>query len=79
MLESVCEASSGSEIEHGGLDNRLKEPRPIKTRSWTPLSLYNADYVAMLKERKRMLLEHDFIKENIVSQARVCSSSQPRP
>ena len=78
LLESVCEASTESEIEHGSSDNRPKEPQPIKTRSWTPLSLYNADYVAKLKERNGMSLGHDFIKENIVSQVCVCPSSQPR-
>ena len=78
FLESVCEASTESEIEHGSSDNRPKEPRPTKTRSWTPLSLYNADYVTLLKERKGMSLGHDFIKENIVSQVCVCPSLQPR-
>lgn len=78
FLESVCEASTESEIERGSSDNRPKEPGPTKTRSWTPLSLYNADYVTLLKERKGMSLGHDFIKENIVSQVCVCPSLQPR-
>lgn len=68
--ESVCEASTESEIEHGSSDNHPKELRPTKTRSWTPLSLYNADYVTLLKERKGMSLGHDFIKENILRSGR---------
>lgn len=52
-------------MEEGGTGNRLEEPRT--TRPWTPLSLYNSDYVALLKEREKMMIRHDFIRENIVS------------
>ncbi|KAL9960808.1 hypothetical protein ACROYT_G034311 [Oculina patagonica] len=60
------ESSSGSEKEEAGTGNLLEEPRPRTTRPWTPLSLFNSDYVAMLKEREQTLIQHDFIKENIL-------------
>ena len=71
MFPLELESSSGSEMEEAGSGNRLEEPRPRTTRPWTPLSLYNSDYVAVLKERERLQLRHDFVKENIVSQ--VCT------
>lgn len=60
------ESSGGSQIEGGGSGNRLEEPRLRTTRPWTPLSLYNTDYVTLLKERERRLAGHDFIRENIL-------------
>lgn len=60
------ESSNGSEMEEAGTSNRLEDPRPKTTRSWTPLSLYNTDYVALLKEREGQLVKHDFVKENIM-------------
>lgn len=67
-FSSELESSSGSEKEEAGPGNLLEEPRPRTTRPWTPLSLFNSDYVALLKEREQTLIRHDFIKENIVSQ-----------
>lgn len=68
LLLSELESSSGSQIEEAGSGKFLEEPRPRTTRPWTPLSLYNSDYVALVKERERALVKHDFILENIVSQ-----------
>lgn len=68
LFLSELESSSGSEKEEAGSGNLLQEPRPRTTRPWTPLSLFNSDYVAVLKEREQTLVRHDFIKENIVSQ-----------
>ena len=65
------ESSNGSEIEEAGTGNGLEDPRPKTTRSWTPLSLYNTDYVALLKEREVQLVKHDFVKENIVSKTNI--------
>lgn len=58
-------SSSGSETEKDR-DSRLKESRPRTKRLWTPLSLHNTDFVAMLKERERILVQRDFIRENIL-------------
>lgn len=60
------ESSGGSQIEEAGSGKFLEEPRPRTTRPWTPLSLYNSDYVALVKERERALVKHDFILENIL-------------
>lgn len=60
------ESSSGSQIEEAASGKLLEEPRPRTTRPWTPLSLYNSDYVALVKERGRTLVKHDFIRENIL-------------
>ena len=65
------ESSNGSEMEEAGTGNGLEDPRPKTTRSWTPLSLYNTDYVALLKERKGQLVKHDFVKEKIVSKTNI--------
>ena len=65
------ESSNGSEMEEAGTGNGLEDPRPKTTRSWTPLSLYNTDYVALLKEREGQLGKHDFVKENIVSKTNI--------
>ncbi|RMX52800.1 hypothetical protein pdam_00012207 [Pocillopora damicornis] len=64
--EEELESSSGSQIEEAGSGKFLEEPRPRTTRPWTPLSLYNSDYVALVKERERALVKHDFILENIL-------------
>lgn len=71
LFLSELESSSGSEKEEAGSGNLLQEPRPRTTRPWTPLSLFNSDYVAVLKEREQTLVRHDFIKENIVSQMHI--------
>ena len=46
------ESSNGSEMEEAGTGNGLEDPRLKTTRSWTPLSLYNTDYVALLKKER---------------------------
>ena len=68
LFSSELESSAGSEKEEAGSGNLLEEPRPRTTRPWTPLSIFNSDYVTLLKEREQTLIRHDFIKENIVSQ-----------
>ncbi|XP_020606074.1 uncharacterized protein FLJ43738-like [Orbicella faveolata] len=53
-------------IIYPGSGNLLVEPRPRTTRPWTPLSVFNSDYVTLLKDRERTLIRHDFIRENIL-------------
>ena len=67
LFSSELESSAGSEKEEAGLGNPLEEPRPRTTRPWTPLSIFNSDYVTLLREREQTIIRHDFIKENIVS------------
>ena len=75
FVSSELESSSGSEKEGAKTGNLLGEPRPRTTRPWTPLSLFNSDYVALIKEREQTLVKHDFIRENIVSQMHIITES----
>ena len=71
LFSSELESIAGSQKEQAGSGNLLEEPRPRTTRQWTPLSIFNSDYVTLLKERERTLIRHDFIRENIVSQMHI--------
>lgn len=76
VFSSELESSAGSEKEEAGSGNLLVEPRPRTTRPWTPLSVFNSDYVTLLKDRERTLIRHDFIRENIVSQMHIIMKEQ---
>jgi len=76
VFSSELESGAGSEKGEAGSGNLLVEPRPRTTRPWTPLSVFNSDYVTLLKDRERTLIRHDFIRENIVSQMHIIMKEQ---